>query len=409
MGAEGAVGYTLLRVTIRLYDTARAAVVPFAPPEVVRMYVCGITPYDSTHLGHAFCYLAHDVVIRRLESLGHTVHMVRNVTDVDDPLFAKAGELGVHYLELADAEMARFHSDLEALGARPALAEPRASDFIDEIVALIERLADRGHVYTVDGVTFFDTTTFGDFGALPGLDQDVLVDLARERGGNPDDPLQRNPLDFVLWKPSLPGEPAWDSPFGPGRPGWHVECSAMARAELGGEPIELHGGGNDLVFPHHQCEIAQSESAHGAPFVKHWMHVGMVGYEGTKMSKSLGNLVFVSDLLKAAEPAAIRYALLSHHYRDDFEWFDDDLEAVSPSIDVVAHALERVGGPVPDEFTASFEAAIDDDLDTPKALWLIEDFAKAIVDADDRGDGTAADALRKATEMLGVTPLPRVS
>jgi len=313
------------------------------------MYVCGITPYDSTHLGHAFTYLSHDVLIRRLESLGHEVRMVRNITDVDDPLFERADELGVSYLDLADAEMARFHSDLEALDLRPAASEPRASESMPEIVSTIEALIERGHTYVSDGIVYFDTATFDQFGEFVGADEAELVALSAQRGGTPDDPRQRNPLDFVLWKPSAANEASWEAPFGRGRPGWHIECSAMARKELGGAPLDLHGGGSDLTYPHHQCEIAQSESAFEAPFANHWMHGGMVGYEGTKMSKSLGNLVFVSDLLKTAEPAAIRAALLAHHYRSDFEWIDDESEAVSPRIDTLANALERLGGPDPTE------------------------------------------------------------
>jgi L-cysteine:1D-myo-inositol 2-amino-2-deoxy-alpha-D-glucopyranoside ligase len=407
----GEIGHAgnLSDVTIRLYDTARASVVPFSPSATVRMYVCGITPYDSTHLGHAFTYLSHDVLIRRLESLGHQVRMVRNVTDVDDPLFDKADELGVSYLELADAEMARFHSDLEALELRPAEAEPRASESMPAIISTIERLVERGHTYTVDGIIFFDTNTFERFGDFAGADTDELIALSASRGGTPDDPRQTNPLDFTLWKPSAAGEASWEAPFGSGRPGWHIECSAMARQELGAEPLDLHGGGSDLIFPHHQCEIAQSESAYDEPFALHWMHAGMVGYEGTKMSKSLGNLVFVSDLLKTAEPAAIRTALLAHHYREDFEWVDEEIETVGARIDTIAGALERLGGPDPYDHRIAFESALDDDLDTPTALAIIDDWCAEIIGAPEGGNGASSAALREATELLGITPLPRIS
>ncbi|MCH7787896.1 MAG: cysteine--tRNA ligase [Acidobacteria bacterium] len=396
-------------MTIRLYDTARAAVVPFLPAQTVRMYICGITPYDSTHLGHAFTYLSHDVLIRRLESLGHEVRMVRNITDVDDPLFEKADELGVHYLELADAEMARFHSDLQALDLRPAAAEPRASESMPAIISTIQILAEQGHTYAVDGTIFFDTSTFDGFGDFARADTVELISLSASRGGTPDDPRQRNPLDFALWKASASGEVSWEAPFGSGRPGWHIECSAMARKELGQGALDLHGGGSDLIFPHHQCEIAQSESAFGEPLANHWMHGGMVGYDGTKMSKSLGNLVFVSDLLKVVEPTAIRAALLAHHYRADFEWVDEEIEAVGSRIDTIADALERLGGPDPDEHRSAFEAALDDDLDTPAALRVIDDWCAEILASPENGDGSSAVALREATELLGITPLPRIS
>ena len=289
---------------MNLYDTARSEVVPFEPGPTVSMYVCGITPYDATHLGHALTYLTFDLVVRRLEDLGHEVRMVRNITDVDDSLLSKARELDIDYLELAAREMDHFRADLAALDLRPAWAEPSATGSIDAMLDLIGRLEAKGHTYTVDGTTFFDVSTWDAFGSMTGFDDATMRAFAAERGGNPDDPRLRNPLDFVLWQASADGEPSWDSPFGPGRPGWHIECSAKAMAALG-ETIDLHGGGNDLTFPHHECEAAQSEAANGQPFARHWMHVGMVAYEGTKMSKSLGNLVFVRNLRHMHDPRAL--------------------------------------------------------------------------------------------------------
>ena len=288
--------------TIQLYDTARRAIVPFAPDHVVRMYVCGITPYDSTHLGHAATYLTYDILTRRLEELGHEVRMVRNITDVDDSILPKARELGIPYLELAEAEINRFRSDMDALGMRPPIAEPRATETIDEIISIVERLLDSDHAYLTHGTAYFDVSSSKRFGSLSQYPREQMVRLARARGGNPDDPHRRDPLDFVLWQPSLADEPAWRAPFGVGRPGWHIECSAMSMQELG-PTLDLHGGGTDLIFPHHECEIAQSEAFTGKPFVRHWLHSAMVAYEGEKMSKSLGNLVFISDLLKVADPA----------------------------------------------------------------------------------------------------------
>ncbi len=351
---------------MRLYDTAQRRVVDLDLPDHVRMYVCGITPYDSTHLGHAATYLAYDLIIRRLEDLGHTVELVRNYTDVDDSILPKARELGVDFLELAEAEMARFAADMVALDTRPAAHEPRATESIDEIVDLIERLRDGGHTYTVQGTTYFDVTTFDGFGKLSGYTSDEMIELSRERGGNPDDPKQRNPLDFVLWMPSASDEPVWDSPFGPGRPGWHIECSAMGMAALG-STIDIHGGGGDLIFPHHECEIAQSESITDETFATYWVHAALVAYQGTKMSKSLGNLVFVSDLRQQVDPRAIRLALMAHHYRTDYEWFDEEAPAAQADLDrmiVAAGGAEPVGrGGVVDEV----RLALDDDLDAPTA------------------------------------------
>jgi L-cysteine:1D-myo-inositol 2-amino-2-deoxy-alpha-D-glucopyranoside ligase len=262
-------------MTIELFDTAQRAIVPFDVGPVVRMYVCGITPYDSTHLGHAATYLTYDLLIRRLEELGHEVRMVRNVTDVDDSILPKARELGVPYLELAEAELARFRADMDALGTRPPLAEPRATQSIDGMIVMVSRLIDEGHAYEAHGTVYFDVSTFPRYGELSHYSRDEMVRLARERGGNPDDPHRRDPLDFVLWQPSLPDEPAWHAPFGVGRPGWHVECSVMAMHELG-PTIDLHGGGTDLIFPHHECEVAQSESITGETFSRHWVHSAMV-------------------------------------------------------------------------------------------------------------------------------------
>jgi L-cysteine:1D-myo-inositol 2-amino-2-deoxy-alpha-D-glucopyranoside ligase len=384
---------------VRLFDTARREVVTFAPGPVVRMYVCGITPYDSTHLGHAATYLTYDLLTRRLEELGHEVRMVRNVTDVDDSILPKARELGVPYLELAESELARFHADMEALGMRPPIAEPRATETIDEIVSIVERLLDSGHAYLTHGTAYFDTSTFPRFGRLSSYSRDQMVRLARARGGNPDDPHRRDPLDFVLWQPSLADEPAWRAPFGVGRPGWHIECSAMAMQELG-PTLDLHGGGTDLIFPHHECEVAQSEALTGEPFVRHWLHSAMVAYEGEKMSKSLGNLVFVSDLLKSADPRAIRLALMRHHYRSGFEWHDTDIQDGTALLRRLVAAGQRENGPPPAEFAARVRAAIDDDLDAPKALEALAELADAVLSGG--SDPTAPDELRRLSKLLGI-------
>ncbi|MYH88048.1 MAG: cysteine--tRNA ligase [Acidimicrobiaceae bacterium] len=382
-----------------LYDTARNSIVPFEPGEEVSVYVCGITPYDSTHLGHANTYLTYDLLIRRLEELGHTVKLVRNITDVDDSILGKARELGVDFLELAAAETARFHGDMAALNTRPVTAEPHALEWVAEMIDLITVLEGRGHIYTVEGATFFDVTTFDTFGAVSGYDEATMIELAAERGGHPDDPRQRNPLDFVLWQPSLADEPSWESPWGPGRPGWHIECSAMSMGLLGAG-IDLHGGGSDLIFPHHECERAQSEAATGTTFVRHWMHCGMVAYEGTKMSKSLGNLVFVSELAKLADPRAIRLALMTHHYRDDWEWFDEDISASADSLELMLTAADATSGPDPADFANRFRAALDDDLNAPRAQTELLGLARAIVNGGD--DPSAPAVLRELAGVCGI-------
>ena len=364
-------------MTMRLYDTAQAAVIDIELDEQVRMYVCGITPYDSTHLGHAATYLSYDLLIRRLEDLGHTVQLVRNVTDVDDSILPKARELGIDFLELAEMEMDRFDQDMVALNTRRADAEPRATESIDDMIKIIEKLVDRGHTYTTEGTTYFDISTFPDFGKLSHLNEQEMVVLAAERGGRPDDPKQKNPLDFVLWQPSADDEPSWESPFGTGRPGWHIECSAMSMRALG-PTIDIHGGGADLIFPHHECEIAQSESVNAEPFSRYWIHAGLVAYQGTKMSKSLGNLVFVSELRKEIDPRAIRLALMAHHYRFDFEWFDEEGPRAQRDLELLIRsgggAQPVSEGPLIDEV----RDALDDDLDTPRVCELLIREAQAI-------------------------------
>jgi len=386
-------------VSVQIFDTAQRRVVDLEVGPSVSMYVCGITPYDSTHLGHAATYLAYDLLIRRLEELGHEVRMVRNVTDVDDSILPKARELGVPYLELAAEELARFQSDMSALGMRSPIAEPRATEAIEGMIEMIEKLLDGDHAYLTHGTVYFDVSTFERFGELSHYSREHMVKLARARGGRPDDPHRRDPLDFVLWQPSLPDEPAWRAPFGVGRPGWHIECSVMAIENLG-PTLDLHGGGTDLIFPHHECEIAQSESVTGKRFARYWMHSAMVSYEGEKMSKSLGNLVFVSDLLAVADHRAIRLALLRHHYRAGFEWYDSDLEEGTALLHRLLAAAASPAGVDPAPFAARVRAAIDDDLNAPRALEALDDLASAVLSGGDDPEGPAV--LRELGRLIGV-------
>jgi L-cysteine:1D-myo-inositol 2-amino-2-deoxy-alpha-D-glucopyranoside ligase len=370
-------------LVIKLFDTARGEIVPFEPGPVVTMYTCGITPYDATHLGHAATYIGYDVLQRRLRDMGHETRCVRNVTDVDDDILRKARELDVHYLDLAAAEVARFDDDMVSLGMIPSWSEPRATSAIADIRGFIDMVLANGHAYEAGGAVYFEVATWPDFGSVSGYDRDTMLNLAAERGGNPDDPNKRDPLDFVLWQPSAEGEPAWDSLWGPGRPGWHIECSALALRELG-TTIDLHGGGSDLIFPHHECESAQSRAATGQPFVRHWMHQAMVGMGGEKMSKSLGNLVFVSELRKTYDPRAIRLGIVANHYRSEWEWNDRIMPEAAARLERWLEAGEGSGA------LHEVRAALDNDLDTPAAVAAIDE-------AVDRGEGAT-----EAAMLLGV-------
>ena len=285
---------------------------------------------------------------------------------------------------------------MAALGLIPAWSEPRATSAIAEILTLIGSVLDSGHAYESNGAVYFDVTTFDRFGEVSHFDQATMLAMAAEHGGNPGDPNKRHPLDFVLWQPSLADEPSWESRWGPGRPGWHVECSALALRELG-ETLDVHGGGRDLVFPHHECETAQSESVTGRLFVRHWLHVGLVGLDGIKMSKSLGNLVFVGDLLKEWEPAVVRLALLAHHYRPDWEWTAEDMPRAARRLDrwrLATADADRAPVPGDDEgdpALAAVRARLDEDLDAPGALTALDEAASAGV------------TVVRAADLLGVT------
>jgi L-cysteine:1D-myo-inositol 2-amino-2-deoxy-alpha-D-glucopyranoside ligase len=370
---------------LQLYDTARRSIVPFEPGDEVLMYTCGITPYDATHLGHAATFISYDVLQRHLLDKGHTVKCVRNVTDIDDPLFAKARELGVHYLDLAAGEEARFERDMVALNALPVASTPRASSAIPDIRGFIGMVLDRGYAYQAGGSVYFDVSKFDSFGSVSGYTHDEMVALARQRGGNLDDPNKHDPLDFVLWQPSAADEPSWDTMWGPGRPGWHIECSALAMRELG-TTIDLHGGGTDLIFPHHECERAQSEAATGEPFVRHWMHTALISKDGEKMSKSLGNLVFVDRLRTEWDPMAIRLALIEHHYRTEWEWDEDLMPRNGARLEAWRAAADGSDGDV----LSIVRERLDDDLDTPGAVAAVDAAAA-------NGESTLA-----ASSLLGV-------
>jgi L-cysteine:1D-myo-inositol 2-amino-2-deoxy-alpha-D-glucopyranoside ligase len=352
---------------MRLYDTARREIVPFEPGPVVTIYTCGVTPYDTTHIGHATVFVTYDVLQRRLRDMGHETRCVRNITDVDDSILGKARELGVHYLDLAAAEMAKFDADMVALGQLASYSEPRATSAISEILGFIDQMLTSGHAYQSGGGVYFSVAAFPKFGQISGYSREQMLAYAAERGGSVDDPNKQDPLDFILWQPSLPDEPAWESQWGPGRPGWHIECSALCMREHATSTIDLHGGGEDLIFPHHESEAAQSEAVTGQPLARLWMHQAYVKLDGTKMSKSLGNMVFVSKLLESGwDPMAIRLVIVSHHYRDGWEWFDHLLPAANDQLTRWRAAGRGEAG------LEEVRACLDDDLDLPGAVAAID-------------------------------------
>lgn len=381
---------------VRLHDTPTGSARPLEPARVATMYVCGITPYDATHLGHAATYVAFDLLNRAWRDAGHDVRYVQNVTDVDDPLLERATATGQDWRELADTETRLFTEDMAWLRVLPPSSYVGAVEAIPLIVRMIRRMEPS--VYDVDGDLYFSVRTDPAFGAVSRLPEDEMRALFAERGGDPDRAGKKDPLDPLVWSKARPGEPCWDSPFGPGRPGWHVECAAIALEYLG-VPFDVQGGGSDLVFPHHEMSASHAHVVAGA-FASLYAHAGMVALDGEKMSKSLGNLVFVSGLrADGAEPAAVRLALLAAHYRADREW--------TPS--VLSEAVERLtrwrtsvaaGAGAPAEpVLAEVRERLADDLDAPGALAAIDRWTTT------PGTDPAAPALVAATAdaLLGVS------
>jgi L-cysteine:1D-myo-inositol 2-amino-2-deoxy-alpha-D-glucopyranoside ligase len=389
-------------VTVRLFCTRRQTLAELPPTGPVNVYVCGITPYDSTHLGHVATFLTYDVLARRLTELGRNVLVVRNITDVDDPILGRVQQLGADYWSLVEHEIAQFQADMKALNALPAMAEPRVSHALPEVVEAVEELVRSGCAYKLDDVVYFDVSRAPEFGSVSCYSRDLMLHLARERGGDPDRPGKRNPLDFVLWQPSRPGEPEYESPFGPGRPGWHIGCSVMSR-EAFVSGVDIHGGGTDLIFPHHECEQAQNDCLEGGTTVRLWVHTQPVAYRGEKMSKSLGNIVLARDLLKAADPRAIRLAVLGrYHHRYGFEWRDEDLYAGVELLTKLLLAIRRPTGPDPRPFAQAVHDRLDDDLDVPGAVRQI----RRLVDATLEEGGSSPDTGRVLAELAGLIGVP---
>jgi L-cysteine:1D-myo-inositol 2-amino-2-deoxy-alpha-D-glucopyranoside ligase len=363
--------------TVALHDTATGRTVPTHPADAARLYVCGITPYDATHMGHAATYLAFDLLIRAWRDAGHRVEYVQNVTDVDDPLIERANATGENWVEMAERETALFRDDMAALRVVPPDQFVGAAESVDMIVELIQRLRDAGAVYEVDGDLYFPVSSDPSFGAVSNLDRARMVELSAERGGDPDRSGKKDPLDCLLWQRERPGEPAWDSPLGRGRPGWHIECTAIALEHLG-MPFDVQGGGSDLAFPHHEMCASEGQVAQGTrPFARLYVHAGMVGLDGEKMSKSRGNLVFVSVLREAGvDPRVLRLALLDHHYRDDWDWTDDDLDRARDRLDRWTAAVSQPTGPDASNLLIDVRSALAHDLDAPKALVALDQWAE---------------------------------
>jgi L-cysteine:1D-myo-inositol 2-amino-2-deoxy-alpha-D-glucopyranoside ligase len=378
-------------MAMRLRNTETNAVQPLERrPQPLGIYVCGITPYDTTHLGHAFTYVVFDVLVRVLRAAGHAVRYVQNVTDVDDDIIRRARELGTTWDRLAEKETALYEDDMAALNVLAPDVFPRASQTIPKIIALIVRLHAQGHAYQRDGNVYFRVGSVADYGRLSRLSREEMITLSAQRGADPNDPRKQDPLDFILWQASAPDEPRWESPWGVGRPGWHIECSAMVLEYLG-KQVDVHGGGADLIYPHHESEIAQSESATGVrPFARIWVHVGMLRYQGEKMSKSLRNLVLIRDLLQRYDADSIRVLLLRHHYREPWEYTADQLEDAAAWTARLRATAGRSGSGS-GESAPAVRSALEDDLDTPGAL-------RALEEAVGRGDA----GWRAAADLLGL-------
>jgi L-cysteine:1D-myo-inositol 2-amino-2-deoxy-alpha-D-glucopyranoside ligase len=375
----------------------------------ITLYVCGITPYDTTHIGHAFTYTVYDQLIRYLELKGIQVRYAQNVTDIDDDILKKAKETGEDWRELGKRWTNHYIDDMIALNVRPPDYFPLATDVIPEIIHSVEALISADVAYVKNGSVYFEVSRDPEFGQLSHLSHGEMLPVANERGNHPEDPNKRDPLDFVLWQAQMPGEPAWESSWGPGRPGWHIECSTMATKYLG-KTVDIHGGGLDLCFPHHEGEIAQVKPTLGKdPYVRYWMHTAMVGYQGEKMSKSLGNLVMVNKLLETYSPDVLRLYLGSHHYREAWSYSEKDLQKFQELADSLSQAMLAENGKntsfSPTKYINEFSESMENDQGTPGAVQALKELAGGILEAsvDRRDVKEAQEVLRKYSQVFGLT------
>ncbi|WP_414163032.1 cysteine--tRNA ligase [Superficieibacter sp. BNK-5] len=394
---------------LKIFNTLTRQKEEFKPIHAgeVGMYVCGITVYDLCHIGHGRTFVAFDVVARYLRFLGFRLKYVRNITDIDDKIIKRANENGESFVSLVDRMVKEMHADFDALNILRPDSEPRATQHIHEIIEIVERLIQRGHAYVADnGDVMFSVETDADYGKLSRQDLDQLQAGARVEIAD----VKRNPMDFVLWKMSKPGEPSWTSPWGEGRPGWHIECSAMNCKQLGSH-FDIHGGGSDLMFPHHENEIAQSTCAHDGEYVNYWMHSGMVMVDREKMSKSLGNFFTVRDVLKYYDAETVRYFLMSGHYRSQLNYSEENLKQARSALERLYIALRGtsntdVAFSRGEYYENRFKDAMDDDFNTPEAYSALFDLAKEVNNAKQTGNNEEANAaatmLRKLAKVLGL-------
>ena len=399
-------------MALKVYNTMARTKEDFAPavPGEVRMYVCGVTPYDYSHIGHARSAVAFDVIRRWLEFRGFRVTTVRNYTDVDDKIIARANREAVSANEIAQRYIDAEARDMQALGVLLPSIAPKATEHIDGMIALIERLVARGIAYVVDGDVYFEIRRFPPYGKLSGKNPEDLLAGARVEV----DERKRDPRDFALWKAAKPGEPSWPSPWGPGRPGWHIECSVMATRYLG-DTFDIHGGGTDLIFPHHECEVAQSEADTGKTFARYWLHNGMVNFGAEKMSKSLGNTLTIRAMLERHDRDALRLWMLGTHYRNQLEWSEERVQESARALERLERPLQDAGesaeappaGALPsrlEPFRRRFVEAMDDDFNTPEALGALFDLSRALRAGESSGEELAAGAheLRRLGGALGL-------
>ncbi|HHH13829.1 MAG TPA: cysteine--tRNA ligase [Thiolapillus brandeum] len=393
-------------MTLKIYNDLHRQKEVFEPlqPGKVRMYVCGMTVYDYCHLGHARVVVVFDVVYRYLKARGYDVTYVRNITDIDDKIIQRANEQGIPFHELTRKFIDAMHEDFEALHVEPPTIEPRATEHIDEILRMIQALLEKGHAYVAEnGDVYYDVRSFPEYGKLSGKSIDDLEAGARVEPGEG----KRDPLDFALWKAAKPGEPAWDSPWGKGRPGWHIECSAMSTSALG-DTFDIHGGGADLTFPHHENEIAQSEGATGHPFVRYWMHNGFVRVKEEKMSKSLGNFFTIREILEHYRPEEVRYFILTSHYRSPLNYDEEHLLNARKALDRLYTALRglpEAGPGEADRYVEAFNAAMDDDFNTPEALAVLFELVREINKVrgeDEHKAARMAAELKRLGGILGI-------
>lgn len=400
-------------VPLRLYDTADQKVSQVEAGPEATMYVCGITPYDATHLGHAATYLTFDLIYRQLLDNGHSVHYVQNITDVDDPLFERAERDGVDWRELGTSQIDLFRSDMENLSVIPPRDYIGAIESVDEVVEMVEKLLENGSAYQLTNDeypdVYFRKSATENFGYESNYSAEQMAEFFAERGGDPDRPGKEDPLDALVWRAARPGEPSWNAPFGAGRPGWHIECSAIATNRLG-KSFDIQGGGSDLAFPHHEFSAAHAEAAAGcARMASHYVHAGMIALDGVKMSKSLGNLVFVSKLVAAGvDPSAIRIGVFASHYRSDRDWSDEVLEAAKARLETWRAACAATKTATDEKavsaaaaLVADVRASLANDLDTPAALDAIDAWAAEWSSAT--GNKAEAGAAEEAAEAGTVT------